>query len=577
VVVKQTNSLDDRGIEKLGSNSQETILSLGVVVVATATEMIGSTKKSTICNMMAQFQFSFPPLLASSMFLVICSSFTTPLTEAFSPSSRNTIGRWNPLKTREFELGSDTFSSSSLTDSALWAKPYFADFAAQHDNEKTDPLTTTIFETTHSHKNIGRGKTAIVAGATGYIGRAVVRECLSRGYTTIALVRNSTYILETEEGLQRYGEPFGLNPGEENDQYERIEAIVLQCDVCKPKDVRDLMKCIASGTDLPPSTKMQQKQQQPPNNPSIPKNIDLVISCLASASGTESEVYAIDYSATLNLLNSGRDRTVNARHFLLLSAFCCRNPLLKLQQAKLKFESELAKQGDMTWSVIRPTAFFKSVSGQFESILDGNSYVLFGDGAVTRCNPISEEDLAVYMLDCALENNKERRWGKILNVGGPDEPLTNKMLGEMMFKAIGKPPKFVYVPTWIFDLSIDMIASIAKKFPSQKWEDALETAKIGKYYAVEDMLTTEPNEKFGTMTMMSHFEKIVKEGQDPFTPVRATAVISKTLEALPAISISLPVGFGLLTRPEVMDTVVASSPLSNVPLLIAQLNDNIFS
>jgi len=58
---------------------------------------------------------------------------------------------------------------------------------------------------------------------------------------------------------------------------------------------------------------------------------------------------------------------------------------------------------------------------------------------------------------------------------------------------------------------------------------------------------------------------------------RATAVISKTLEALPAISISLPVGFGLLTRPEVMDTVVASSPLSNVPLLIAQLNDNIFS
>jgi len=37
--------------------------------------------------------------------------------------------------------------------------------------------------------------------------------------------------------------------------------------------------------------------------------------------------------------------------------------------------------------------------------------------------------------------------------------------------------------------------------------------------AVEDMLTTEPNEKFGTMTMMSHFEKIVKEGQDPFTPV----------------------------------------------------------
>jgi divinyl chlorophyllide a 8-vinyl-reductase len=88
-----------------------------------------------------------------------------------------------------------------------------------------------------------------------------------------------------------------------------------------------------------------------------------------------------------------------------------------------------------------------------------------------------------------------------------------------MFKAINKQPKFVYVPTQIFDYSISMIETIAKIFPSQKWEDALETAKIGKYYAVEDMLTTEANEKFGNVSMMDHFEKIAREGQDPFTPV----------------------------------------------------------
>lgn len=85
----------------------------------------------------------------------------------------------------------------------------------------------------------------------------------------------------------------------------------------------------------------------------------------------------------------------------------------------------------MTYSIVRPTAFFKSVSGQYESILQGNSYVLFGDGAVTKCNPIAEEDLAKFMCDSALEEYKDQRWGKILNIGGPDIPLTNKMLGEV--------------------------------------------------------------------------------------------------------------------------------------------------
>lgn len=89
----------------------------------------------------------------------------------------------------------------------------------------------------------------------------------------------------------------------------------------------------------------------------------------------------------------------------------------------------------------------------------------------------------------------------------------------MLFKAIGKPAKFVYVSTQVFDFSISLIEFIAKTFPSKKWDDALETAKIGKYYAVEDMLTIDKKEKFGSITMMDHFKKIAAEGQDPFTPV----------------------------------------------------------
>lgn len=43
--------------------------------------------------------------------------------------------------------------------------------------------------------------------------------------------------------------------------------------------------------------------------------------------------------------------------------------------------------------------------------------------------------------------------------------------------------------------------------------------KCIEYYAVEDMLTTDEEEKFGSISMMDHFQKIAREGQDPFTPV----------------------------------------------------------
>ena len=56
--------------------------------------------------------------------------------------------------------------------------------------------------------------------------------------------------------------------------------------------------------------------------------------------------------------------------------------------------------GPMTYSIVRPTAFFKSVSGQLEVVKSGAPFVMFGDGEVTRCNPIAERDLAQYLIDC---------------------------------------------------------------------------------------------------------------------------------------------------------------------------------
>jgi hypothetical protein len=53
---------------------------------------------------------------------------------------------------------------------------------------------------------------------------------------------------------------------------------------------------------------------------------------------------------------------------------------------------------------------------------------LFGNGNVTRCNPIAKEDLAYFMMDSAVNEEKKN---KIMNIGGPDLPLTNQMLAEV--------------------------------------------------------------------------------------------------------------------------------------------------
>jgi divinyl chlorophyllide a 8-vinyl-reductase len=85
----------------------------------------------------------------------------------------------------------------------------------------------------------------------------------------------------------------------------------------------------------------------------------------------------------------------------------------------------------------------------------------------------------------------------------------------MMFKAVGKEPKFRYAPLWIFDVIIRTFQFLATVLKSESLEDAVETGRIGKYYATEDMLTTDLAEKYGTITVQDHYNRIAAtEGQE---------------------------------------------------------------
>ena len=68
------------------------------------------------------------------------------------------------------------------------------------------------------------------------------------------------------------------------------------------------------------------------------EQVDGVISCLASRSGTKSDSFAIDYQATLNCLEAAKKETVG--HFVMLSAFCVKKPILQVRAVVMLLDSE---------------------------------------------------------------------------------------------------------------------------------------------------------------------------------------------------------------------------------------------
>ena len=102
------------------------------------------------------------------------------------------------------------------------------------------------------------------------------------------------------------------------------------------------------------------------------------------------------------------------------------------------------------------------------------------------------------------------------------------MQGELVAEVLGKPEaKLIGVPIGIFDTIVnglqwasDKAASFSDEW-SEKFADAAEFGRIGRYYAVVDMLTTDPADTYGKTTLREHYERVAKERQeyDPYTSV----------------------------------------------------------
>lgn len=298
-----------------------------------------------------------------------------------------------------------------------------------------------------------------VVGASGYIGKYVVAECVRRNLTTTAVVRTPT-------------------------EFPGATTIAAEATDLKA------MQRILPGHD--------------------------VICCLASRSGSQADSSLVDFEASVNCATACDGR------FVLLSAFCVQKPDLAFQRAKLLTEEFV--QGLGSWCIVRPTAFFKSLSGQVEIVKSGGPFVYFdlGGGRSATCNPISEQDLASALVDSLASENR------IWNIGGPGPGVSMKDQGLLIADAIAeventprKDPWLLPVPIGLFDFIVGTLDKLADFFDSDDLRDTAEFGRIGRYYAVEDMLTTAPEEKYGNMTLYDHYKSVLINGQqyDPYTTV----------------------------------------------------------
>ncbi len=328
-------------------------------------------------------------------------------------------------------------------------------------------------ESVNRKPGTGKNIRVFIAGATGYIGKYVVRELVSRGYDVVSFARERSGV--------------GGSSGEEETRRQLHGSDVRLGDICSLESVnRDGIRG---------------------------EHFDVVVSCLTSRNGGVKDSWKIDYQATRNALDAGK--AAGAKQFVLLSAICVQKPKLEFQRAKLQFEKELKESG-LVYSIVRPTAFFKSLAGQVEPVKKGKPYVMFGNGRLTACKPISERDLARFIADC-LENPGMQN--RTLPVGGPGKAISAREQGEMLFELLGREPKFKNMPVGMFDAIIPVLSFLSKIFPALA--DKAEFARIGKYYCTESMLVLnhetgqydeEMTPSYGTDTLRDFYRRVLKEG-----------------------------------------------------------------
>ncbi|HEX8693979.1 MAG TPA: SDR family oxidoreductase [Longimicrobium sp.] len=233
----------------------------------------------------------------------------------------------------------------------------------------------------------------LVAGATGQLGRYVVRELKARGYRVRALTRAP----------------------------ERLRAAGVEADEAARGDLLDSASLGAACA-----------------------GVDAVLSCAGAsmdlgALGDRRSFLEVDWRGNRSLLAAAR--AAGARKLVYVSVFGGEAMSgLEYTDAHERFVDELARSG-LAHTVVRPTGFF-SFLGEIAKMAKKGRGPVIGDGSA-RTNPIHEADVAVVCADALASPERE------IAAGGPDV-LTRREIVELAFRAVGREPKVTRVPPAVF-------------------------------------------------------------------------------------------------------------------------------
>ena len=245
----------------------------------------------------------------------------------------------------------------------------------------------------------------LLAGATGYIGQAVLRELVAQGHEVVALVRPGRRL------------SFVLSDQRSNESRDVLSdaVTVVEAEITSEEDWT---------APLP--------------------NADVVVSCLASRSGAPADARLVEYEANRRLLAYAERAAV--RHFLLLSAICVLIPRLAFQREKLKFEALLAESA-VPATIGRATAFFRSLVGQVERVRAGKPFLLFSSGssrtpAPRRCQPAALV-LSLRFLRVLTTHRPRDRQPQVLSPRDQEAARTPKFLTPEVLKVVEHTKKWV--------------------------------------------------------------------------------------------------------------------------------------
>jgi uncharacterized protein YbjT (DUF2867 family) len=253
-------------------------------------------------------------------------------------------------------------------------------------------------------------KKVLIAGATGYLGRYVVKEFHNQGYWIRALVRDPTKLEQTGPFLQ--------------------------------PEVANIIDDVWLGQVTIPETLK-----------GICDGIDIVFSSIGITRQKGKYTYRdVDYQGNSNILETATTQSV--KKFIYVSVFDAHSfEYLEIIKAHEDFVRDLQKSG-IDYTIIRPTGYFSDMSEYLNMAKSGRVYII-GNGE-NRVNPIHGADLAKVCVKAV--DNKENE----IPVGGP-EIFNAVQIAELAFSTLDKRSKITKISPWLAKAAVKLIRPFNKQ------------------------------------------------------------------------------------------------------------------